>query len=126
MKHKRRQLRPAAEEVDGIRQGCMKVLKSARQLRANESGSAADDGGGDNKRKPDAGLSARGENKDAEVVDNLSVEELKPWQKKNWHSVRQTLIDGNYLSRAIRRMDIPLSTRSKKWHITLNVMAIVQ
>lgn len=33
--------------------------------------------------------------------------ELKPWLKKNWRSVRQALIDGNYLPRAIRRMDIP-------------------
>ncbi|ATB80898.1 TPA: reverse transcriptase/maturase [Escherichia coli] len=41
------------------------------------------------------------------VVDNLSVAELKPWLKKNWRSVRQALIDGNYQPRAIRRMDIP-------------------
>ncbi|EEW9217717.1 reverse transcriptase domain-containing protein, partial [Escherichia coli] len=40
-------------------------------------------------------------------VDNLSVAELKPWLKKNWRSVRQALIDGNYQPRAIRRMDIP-------------------
>ncbi|MFP2555196.1 reverse transcriptase domain-containing protein [Escherichia coli] len=72
MKHKRRQLRPAAEETDGIRQGCMMALKSARRR-----------------------------------VDNLSVAELKPWLKKNWRSVRQALIDGNYQPRAIRRMDIP-------------------
>ena len=31
MKHKCRQLRPAAEETDGIRQGCMMALKSARR-----------------------------------------------------------------------------------------------
>ncbi|HIF7639326.1 TPA: maturase, partial [Escherichia coli] len=30
-----------------------------------------------------------------------------PWLKKNWRSVRQALIDGNYQPRAIRRMDIP-------------------
>lgn len=40
-------------------------------------------------------------------MDNLSVAELKPWLKKNWRSVRQALIDGNYQPRAIRRMDIP-------------------
>lgn len=33
--------------------------------------------------------------------------ELKPWLKKNWRSVRQALIDGNYQPRTIRRMDIP-------------------
>ena len=47
------------------------------------------------------------ENKGTAGVDNLSVAELKPWLKKNWRSVRQALIDGNYQPRAIRRMDIP-------------------
>ncbi len=47
------------------------------------------------------------ENKGAAGVDNLSVAGLKPWLKKNWRSVRQALIDGNYQPRAIRRMDIP-------------------
>ena len=41
------------------------------------------------------------------VVENNGVSELKPWLKKNWRSVRQALIDGNYQPRAIRRMDIP-------------------
>ena len=41
------------------------------------------------------------------VVENKGVSELKPWLKKNWRSVRQALIDGNYQPRAIRRMDIP-------------------
>lgn len=47
------------------------------------------------------------ENKGAAGVDNLCVAELKPWLKKNWSSVRQALIDGNYQPRAIRRMDLP-------------------
>ena len=47
------------------------------------------------------------ENKGTAGVDNLSVAELKPWLKKNWRSVRQTLIYGNYQPRTIRRMDIP-------------------
>lgn len=41
------------------------------------------------------------------VVENKGVAELKPWLKKNWRSVRQALIDGNYQPRTIRRMDIP-------------------
>ena len=41
------------------------------------------------------------------VVENKGVAELKPWPKKNWRSVWQVLIDGNYQPRAIRRMDIP-------------------
>ena len=47
------------------------------------------------------------ENKGTAGVDNLSVAELKPWLKKNWRSVRQALIAGNYPPRTIRRMDIP-------------------
>lgn len=30
----------------------------------------------------------------------ISTAELKPWLKKNWNSVRQALIDGNYPPRA--------------------------
>ena len=41
------------------------------------------------------------------VLENKGVSELKPWLKKNWRSVWQVLIDGNYQPRAIRRMDIP-------------------
>ena len=41
------------------------------------------------------------------VVENKGVSELKPWLKKNWRSVWQVLIDGNYQPRAIRQMDIP-------------------
>ena len=41
------------------------------------------------------------------AVAKTGVAELKPWTKKNWRSVRQALIDGNYQPRAIRRMDIP-------------------
>ena len=41
------------------------------------------------------------------VVENKGVAELKPWLKKNWRSVWQVLIDGNYQPRTIRRMDIP-------------------
>ncbi|MGI1396510.1 group II intron reverse transcriptase/maturase [Escherichia coli] len=41
------------------------------------------------------------------VVENKGVAELKLWLKKNWRSVWQALIDGNYQPRAIRRMDIP-------------------
>ena len=75
MKHTRRQLRPAAEETDSIRQGCMMALKSARGW-ANESGSAADDGSGDNERKPDAGLSARGGKQRCVGVETVAEEEL--------------------------------------------------
>ncbi len=47
------------------------------------------------------------ENKGAAGVDNLNVTELKPWLQHHWPSVRQTLIDGSYLPRRVRRVDIP-------------------
>lgn len=47
------------------------------------------------------------ENKGAAGVDNLSVQELKPWLKQHWSSVKSTLIAGSYLPRAIRKVDIP-------------------
>ncbi|MEB7939632.1 group II intron reverse transcriptase/maturase, partial [Escherichia whittamii] len=62
------------------------------------------------------------ENKGAAGVDNLSVAELKPWLKKNWRSVRQALIDGNYQPRAIRRMDIPKPDGGVR---TLGILTVV-
>lgn len=61
----------------------------------------------DNERKPDAGLSARGgkQRHGGGGPQRGGVE--TPWLKKNWRSVRQALIDGNYQPRTIRRMDIP-------------------
>ena len=47
------------------------------------------------------------ENKGAAGVDNLRVQELKPWLKQHWPSVKSTLIAGSYLPRAIRKVDIP-------------------
>ncbi|AUG99571.1 group II intron reverse transcriptase/maturase [Prodigiosinella confusarubida] len=47
------------------------------------------------------------ENKGAAGVDKLTVQELKPWLKQHWLSVKGTLIAGSYLPRAIRKVDIP-------------------
>lgn len=47
------------------------------------------------------------ENKGAAGVDNLSVSDLKPWLKQHWLRVRETLTEGSYLPRAIRKVDIP-------------------
>jgi group II intron reverse transcriptase/maturase len=47
------------------------------------------------------------ENKGAAGVDNLSVSDLKPWLKQHWFRVKETLADGSYLPRAIRKVDIP-------------------
>ena len=47
------------------------------------------------------------ENKGAAGVDNLRVSDLKPWLKQHWLRVKETLIEGGYLPRAIRKVDIP-------------------
>ena len=47
------------------------------------------------------------ENKGAPGVDDLSVAELKDWLKVHWPSVREALLEGRYLPRAVRRVDIP-------------------
>ncbi len=47
------------------------------------------------------------ENKGAAGVDNLSVSDLKPWLKQHWLRVKETLEEGSYLPRAIRKVDIP-------------------
>ena len=46
------------------------------------------------------------ENKGAAGVDNLTVSEFKPWLKQHWPSVKNALIAGSYLPRAVRRVDI--------------------
>ena len=49
------------------------------------------------------------ENKGAPGVDNVTVSEFKDWLKENWPSVKQALLDGRYLPRLVRRVDIPPS-----------------
>jgi RNA-directed DNA polymerase len=47
------------------------------------------------------------ENKGAPGVDNVTVAELKDWLKAHWPSVKQALLEGRYLPRPVRRVDIP-------------------
>jgi RNA-directed DNA polymerase len=47
------------------------------------------------------------QNKGAPGVDNLTVTEFKDWLKVHWPSVKQALLEGRYLPRAVRRVDIP-------------------
>jgi group II intron reverse transcriptase/maturase len=46
-------------------------------------------------------------NRGSAGVDGLSVEELPDWLMQHWPSVRQALLEGRYLPRAVRRVDIP-------------------
>ena len=45
-------------------------------------------------------------NKGAAGVDDLTVAELKGWLAVHWPSVKKALLEGRYLPRAVRRVDI--------------------
>jgi RNA-directed DNA polymerase len=47
------------------------------------------------------------QNKGAPGVDDLRVSEFKGWLKVHWPSVKQALLEGRYLPRSVRRVDIP-------------------
>jgi retron-type reverse transcriptase len=40
-------------------------------------------------------------------VDDVSVSEFKDWLKMHWPSVKKALLEGRYLPRPVRRVDIP-------------------
>jgi group II intron reverse transcriptase/maturase len=46
-------------------------------------------------------------NKGAPGVDDVSVPEFKDWLKMHWPSVKGALMEGRYLPRPVRRVDIP-------------------
>ncbi len=46
-------------------------------------------------------------NKGAPGVDDVSVLEFKDWLKMHWPSVKIALVEGRYLPRPVRRVDIP-------------------
>lgn len=47
------------------------------------------------------------ENKGAPGVDGLTVLELKPWLVAHWETIKQALLAGEYMPRAVRKVEIP-------------------
>jgi RNA-directed DNA polymerase len=47
------------------------------------------------------------ENKGAPGVDGLPVSELKPWLQAHWPKIKQALLAGEYMPRAVRKVEIP-------------------
>ena len=47
------------------------------------------------------------ENKGAPGVDGLTVSELKPWLQAHWPKIKQALLAGEYMPRAVRKVEIP-------------------
>src|SRR3984957_8317228 len=46
-------------------------------------------------------------NKGAPGVDDVSVPQFKDWLQMHWPSVKKALLEGGYLPRPVRRVDIP-------------------
>jgi len=46
-------------------------------------------------------------NKGAAGVDGMATEELGAWLKQYWSRVREALLEGSYIPRSVRRVDIP-------------------
>jgi len=46
-------------------------------------------------------------NKGSAGVDGMTTEDLGAWLKQHWPRVREALLEGSYLPRAVRRVDIP-------------------
>lgn len=46
-------------------------------------------------------------NKGAPGIDSMTVEQLPAFLKENWKRIRQELLDGTYVPRAVRRVEIP-------------------
>jgi len=61
-------------------------------------------------------------NKGAPGVDDVSVAEFKGWLKRNWPSVKTALLEGRYLPRPVRRVDIPKPSGGMR---TLGVPTVV-
>jgi len=46
-------------------------------------------------------------NRGAPGIDGLRCEDLKAWLQSHWPSVKTALLEGTYVPRAVRRVDIP-------------------
>jgi len=62
------------------------------------------------------------ENKGAPGVDGVPVTEFKDWLKIHWPSVKTALLEGRYLPRPVRRVDIPKPSGGMR---TLGVPTVV-
>jgi RNA-directed DNA polymerase len=63
------------------------------------------------------------QNKGAPGVDGLTVGEFKDWLKVHWPSVKKAMLEGAYLPRPVRRVDIPKPSGGTR---TLGVPTVVE
>ena len=53
-------------------------------------------------------------NKGASGIDNLTVENLKPYLHRNWLSIREQLLKGDYKPQPVLRVEIPKPNGGKR------------
>ena len=53
-------------------------------------------------------------NKGAPGIDNLAVENLKPYLRQNWLSIREQLLKGDYKPQSVLRVEIPKPNGGKR------------
>ena len=58
-------------------------------------------------KNPDAALRRVEVNKGAAGVDGMKAEELRPYLMKHWRQLKQTLLEGMYRPKPVRRVEIP-------------------
>ena len=46
-------------------------------------------------------------NKGSHGIDNMTVDQLKPYIKENWEEIKSQLLAGTYKPKAVRRVEIP-------------------
>ena len=66
------------------------------------------------------------ENRGSAGVDGMRVEELRPYLREHWKTLRAELVGGSYKPQAVRRVEIPNrmagcgSLASRRWWIALS------
>src|SRR5579871_3792879 len=53
-------------------------------------------------------------NKGAAGIDGMTVEELGPYLKEHWLTIRARLLEGTYKPQAVQRVEIPKATGGKR------------
>ena len=53
-------------------------------------------------------------NKGAPGIDNLTVENIKPYLRQNWLSIREQLLKGEYKPQPVLRVEIPKPNEGKR------------
>src|SRR6266852_1362891 len=53
-------------------------------------------------------------NKGASGIDGMTIDDLAPYLKEHWLTIRAQLLDGNYRPQPVRRVEIPKASGGKR------------